>query len=1094
MAQKTVKLYARKWGYVDSETPVGVIDLSSLSEIQMNNWYGAAPNWNGSELFFTIDAFPSSLAKKRIYYAKAKFAFRAGGMQVTKYMIMHSSDTFDPATLEYSNKPALRGPNSLVTEEISSGVSSFQDFEFNPGTATAANLSADASSLLRLPTHVLLQTKAPSGIYSKTIGIAKLRTLSNNSALPYIEITYDDTEVVTGKVVAKTYPSGNAVNPLSAQAFTWDYEKNGTYSCYGTSWTQKSATFYWKKSTESTYHSVAISGNTKSVTIPAKTFPSASTIQWYVRGVEENNIATETSVYSFSTVTTQITPDSFPTGSSVDNRTAKSFTWHFASSAGNFGQSSARLYWRVQDAETWNSIAASGTTQSLSVPAYTFPANRTIEWYLTGTDATGGTSTSQIATFKTLDYTLSVTTAPSGSNVGTNSAIPFVWTLSNTQGAVTQKSAKLYWRVQGASSYNQITNSTSNKSISVSANTFPTASTIQWYLEVTANDNTVKSTSVTTFSTASPTVTPTIYPSGNDVYSGADITIKWKLTSPAGDYDQKSAVFYWRLSTAEEYRSISVSGNTQQVTIPALTFPTNATVYWYLTAVDIGNHSSQTSVQNFKTSTTKITPQSSPTSGYANPRNAITFSWYFAASGGSIPQGSAALYWRVQGQSNWTQVSASGSTTSVTIQANTFPVASIIEWYIAGSDSSGTSSQSSVYSFSTTAATVYAVVKSPISSGVDGSVPITFQWTLTTADGYPAKRVILQWKLPTEDEQHWHTIIDTTTAITQYTVDGGTFQPGEINWRVQAYNVDNVLGPESRASFICIIAPSITALTASDVPFSVIAWQAGDQQGYQLEIDGVKFGPYPGTEKQFAVPDYLRDGVHVIRLRVLGSVDLWSEWAETSVAIENRPGNPITAQAETGINVTLEWQASDTETDFYVYRDGKLIGRTGNTRFVDRFSLGTHEYVVINRLTDGNYSLSDTLTETTEVQNIYLSSTDGLVDVDILYRIKGDPDPEHTESRETLLNRLAGHDYAALTRSRFREHTISCTAVFLYTEEGKDEAFRKLLGEEIVAKIRDGTCCAGVIESCTRRPKKTYYTAYDFTIRQIEWEDFDDTQ
>jgi len=1093
MAQKTVKLYARKWGYVDSDTPVGVTDLSGLTEIPMHNFYGAAPNWNGSELFFTIDAFPSSLAKKRIYYAKAKFAFRAVG-QVTKYMIMCAFDTFDPATLEYSNKPAVGGPNNLMTAEISSSVSSFQDFEFNPDTATAENLSADASMMLGYPSLVLLQIKAPSGSYSRTTGRAKLRTLTNNSSLPYIEITYDDTEIVTGKVVAKTYPSGSAVNPLSAQTFTWDYEKNGTYSCYSTSWTQKSATFYWKKSTESTYHSVAISGNTKSVTIPANTFPSASTIQWYVRGVEENNVATETSVYSFSTITTQITPDSFPSGNSVDNRTAKSFTWHFASSAGNFGQSSARLYWRIEDAETWNSIAASGTTQSLSVPAYTFPANKTIEWYLIGTDATGGTSTSETKTFKTLDYTLAVTTAPSGSGVATNTAISFVWTLNNTQGAVTQKSAKLYWRVQGASTYNEITNSTGTKSISVPANTFPTSSTIQWYLSVTANDNTVKTTSATTFSTVSPTVTPTVYPSGNDVYSGADITFKWKLASSAGDYAQKSAVFYWRLTTSEEYRTISISGNTQQVTIPALTFPTNATVYWYITAVDAGNHSSSTSVQNFKTSTTKITPQNSPTSGYTNPRNAITFSWYFAASGGSIPQGSASLYWRVQGSSNWTQVAASGSTTSVTIPANTFPVASEIQWYISGSDASGTSSQSSVYSFSTTASTAYAVVKSPVNSGVDGSKEITFQWTITTADGYAASRVILQWKLPTEDEQHWHTIIDTNNAITQYTVEGGTFQPGEINWRVQAYNVDSVAGPESTASFVCIIAPSITALTASNVPFSVIRWQANDQQGFQLEIDGVNFGPYSGTEKEFAVPDYFRDGVHTIRLRIVGTVDLWSDWEETTVSIENTPGEPISLQENADINVTLEWQAGDTETDFYIYRDGKLIGRTENTRFVDRLSIGTHEYTVINRLSDGNYSRSETLEATTAVEYIYLATADGLTEVNLRYRLKGSEEPKHTYAKDSHLNRIAGRDYPTLTKSRFRDHTISCEAVILSREAELYERFERLAAEPVVAKIRDGTCCTAVMESYGETAKKTYYRAYEFTLHEIDWEDFDDSQ
>lgn len=1093
MAQKTVKLYVRKWGYVDSGTPVGVTDLSGLTEIEMNRWYGTGPNWDGSELFFTVDAFPSSLRKNRIYYAKATFAFFKG-IQKSSYTMMYSEESFNPATLEYSNKPILKGPNFLNSATIHGSPYEYEDFELVPDTATAENLSKYTSTMLRAPTHVLLQNEPPYSGYQNTSGKVKLHTLTNNSALPYIEVTYDDAVIVNGKVTMTQYPSGSGINPSAAQTFAWDYVHDGTYSCVGETWKQKSAVLYWKKSTESSYHEVEVSGDTKYATIPANTFQTGSTIQWYVKGTDENNNVTQTDVYSFTTLTTTITPDSFPSGTSVDNRTEKRFTWHFASSGGNFGQSSAELYWRVQDAETWNSIQASGSTQSIAVQGYTFPADKTIEWYLRGVDATGTASTSATKTFKTLAYTLTTTSAPSGQNVEPRDVSTFSWRLANTQGAAAQKSAVLYWRVQGGASYNEIPGSEDVQSLSVPGYTFPTSSTIQWYLRVTAEDDTVKETNPATFTTVSPQVTPTIYPSGSNVYSGTDITFKWQLATSVGNYDQKSAVFYWRLSSAEEYRSISISGNTQQVTIPALTFPTNATVYWYITAIDSGDHSSSTSVQNFNTSATKITPQSSPTSGYTNPRNEITFSWYFAASGGSIPQGSASLFWRVQGESAYNEVEASGSTTSVTIPANTFPVASEIEWYISGSDSSGTSSQSSVYSFSTTAAQVHAVVKSPVNSGVDGSKEITFQWTLTTADGFAASRVILQWKLPTEDEQHWHTIIDTTDAITQYTVESGTFQSGEINWRVQAYNVDSIAGPESSASFVCIIAPTITALTASNVPFSVIRWQANDQQGFQLEIDGVNFGPYSGTEKEFAVPDYFRDGVHTIRLRIVGTVDLWSDWEETTVSIENTQGVAISLQENADINVTLEWQAGDTETDFYIYRDGKLIGRTENTRFVDRLSIGTHEYTVINRLSDGNYSRSETVEATTTVEYIYLATADGLTEVNLRYRLKGSEEPKHTYAKESHLNRIAGRDYPTLTRSRFRDHTISCEAVILSREAELYERFERLAAEPVVAKIRDGTCCAAVIESYGETAKKTYYRAYEFTLHEIDWEDFDGSQ
>jgi len=1088
---RTTNVYANKFAYLKEES-AGAHETPNTT-----NWY-SVKRISGKRRYFALgfSNISSSLRRYKIISSKLRVYANVSAASATygKYFDIFIYDYMaarDINSITYNSRPDYSAPTYY-----DSLYGSDQYFE-GPKEVWIAENSNNRGEISPGSTVRLL---ANGGDLDASCGnnitdVSLKAVLADGTTRPYLQITYDESTKITSKVAYKSGPTSGSISSGAATTFSWDYVKNSDSDyCADETWAQTSATFYWKKSTESNYHSVAVSGNTKSVTIPANTFPTGSTIQWYVRGTDEDNTTTQTSVYSFSTYATQITPDTYPSGNSVDNRTAKSFTWHFASTGGNYAQQSATLYWRVQGASTWNTIAASGTTQSLSVPAYTFPAGSTIEWYLRGVDATGTASTSTTATFQTLAYTLAVTTAPSGSNVGTLNEISFAWTLANSQGAATQKSAVLYWRVQGAATYNAITNSTATKSISVPANTFPTGATIQWYLSVTAADNTVKSTSATTFTTVSPQVTPTIYPSGNDVYSGADITFKWKLASSSGDYVQKSAIFYWRLTTSEEYRTISISGNTQQVTIPALTFPTNATVYWYLTAVDIGNHSSSTSVQNFKTSTTKITPQSSPTSGYTNPRNAITFSWYFAASGGSIPQGSASLYWRVQGQSSWTQVEASGSTTSVTIPANTFPVASEIQWYISGSDASGTSSQSSVYSFSTTASTAYAVVKSPVNSGVDGSKEITFQWTITTADGYAASRVILQWKLPTEDEQHWHTIIDTNNEITQYTVEGGTFQPGEINWRVQAYNVDSVAGPESTASFVCIIAPSITALTASNVPFSLIRWQANDQQGFQLEIDGVTYGPYSGSEKEFAVPDYFRDGVHTIRLRIIGTVDLWSEWEETTVSIENTPGEPISLQENADINVTLEWQAGDTETDFYIYRDGKMIGRTENMRFVDRLSIGTHEYTVINRLSDGNYSRSETLQATTAVEYIYLATADGLTEVNLRYRLKGSEEPKHTYAKESHLNRIAGRDYPTLTKSRFRDHTISCEAVILSREAELYERFERLAAEPVVAKIRDGTCCTAVMESYGETAKKTYYRAYEFTLHEIDWEDFDDSQ
>ena len=968
MANATINLSLTTSGYVDRSRPYTVITTNTSTEYEITE--------NSKLMYFGMEKMPNALKHNVLISVSMTIACKGHA----RLYFEASKGEFNPTTLTYNNRPG-------TYVEYSPSVGPDSDTIVN----TTADASTNATYISRLFAHNTVAVRSNSS----SVLIPTIKTvLTNGSTRPYFTISYDDTAKVTSKIVYKSGPASGEFNPSSAATFQWAYEKNGSASCADETWTQASAKLYWKKSTASSWNQISISGTTLSVTVPANTFPTGATVQWYLQGTDTDGTTTTTTTYSFTTPSSQITPDSYPSGSNIDNRLARTFTWHFQSSAGNYQQGSATFHWRKQGTTTWNNINASGATQSVSVPAYTFPAATTIEWYLSGTDFGGTSSTSQTKTF----------------------------------------------------------------------------------------------------STVTPKIAATIYPSGSNVFSGENLTFQWHISSAAGDHDQSSAIFYWRASTSDPYTSVSVSGNTQQVTIPANTFPTNSTIYWYLSGTERSGYVSTTSVANFKTQTTKITPQNSPTSGYANPRNAITFSWYFAADSGSVPQQSATFYWRESGGSSYTSVAASGSTTSVTILANTFPIASVIEWYISGTDVGGTSSTSTVYSFSTTASTAVARVKSPINSGVDGSAPITFVWTLSSADGFPASRVILEWKLPLEDDQHWHTIVDANEAITQYTVAADTFSSGEINWRVRAYNVDAVEGPESTASFICMVAPIVTALAASPVPFSVITWQANDQEAFQLEVDGKLYGTYFGQEKEFVMPDYFRDGIHDIRVRVLGKVELWSEWAETTVSIQNVPGANVELEGLAGVDVELEWETSNAEVDFLIYRDGILIGHTENKRFVDRFSLGRHDYAVVNRLSSGNYSISETISRKTCVEYLHIETPDGSEAVSVRFRLKGRANPEHQFSRDVNLNKLDGHEYPSLTLSNFRSHSVRLSAVFLYTEGNKWEKFQRLLGKAVIVKINDGTCCAAIIDSWNRTVDKTYYTAYEFSIRQIDWEDYDDTQ
>ena len=1077
MARKSLKAYVKNFAVIDSETPNTHVNLVVPGP---NALYRTAPG-DGKWMLIQFDNLTARLGRYRLLDVSAKFALKTAA---TTAWIKPLLGTYNASTVTWNTKPEYYSDGSRL---VGGGVSlELQDFDFT-STSTATAKSELAKNLLAYCGGIFEPTQHSYAF--------ELYTKLTDGSTPYLEFFYDDAETVQSQIVRQSGPISGTVNTLQAIQIVWRYDPSGDYYC-AQPFTQDSAVFYWKYSDEANYRTVSASGNIRSVTFPANSLKTGATVQWYVKGTDTTGRTTQTPVYSFQTNTTQITPDSYPTGNSIDTRTAKSFTWHFASDGGNFGQSSAVLYWRVQGAETWNTVAASGTTQSLSAPAYTFPAGKTIEWYLEGTDSGGYVSRSSTLTFKTLDYTLTVTTRPTGSGINPQTAIYFAWTLSNSQGAAAQKSAVLYWRVQGAETYNAIQISSANKSYTVPANTFPTGSTIQWYLSVTAADNTVKTTAAQTFTTAAPKITPVTYPSGSSVESGTALSFSWAFLSGQTQFSQASARLYWRASTSDPYQSIAASGSTTNLTIPKNTFPGNgSTIFWYLEGTDAGGYTSQSSVMSFQTTTSQITPQSSPTSGYRDPRNAITFSWYFKTPAASYDQASAVFHWRVQGSTAWTNVADSQNAGSVTIPANTFPVASTIEWYLSGTDVGGCSSESQVYSFSTAASTTYAICQAPVGIVEDGTKPITFRWTIQNTDGTTPTRTLLWWKLPTESSSQWHELLDTTTDVTSYTAAANTFPAGAIEWRVQAYNRDAVAGPISEASFVVLRAPEPPeGLSATAVPLSTISWQSDGQEAYEITIDGeIVAAEYGPSVYSWTVPEPLEDGVHSILVRIQGAYGLWSSYAETSIDVQNAPTGSLTLAGSFDVDADLSVTAEELPAASPVqwYRDGKRIGRTSAREFRDRMVLGTHSYYAEIWLDNGNYTRSNTVAGSMAVRSPMIAAEEGGEWLSLRLSKNRERTQSFEWSNTVALQHIAAADFPILEQSRFEDLTGAFDCAFKDPEEARRfEALRK---KAVVLKSPRGQVIVGGFSKYTKTAT-AFYDSYTFSIQQIHREDFvDDT-
>lgn len=969
-----VNLTLKKSGFVNRNSADTVFPTNT------STWYAITDD---EILFFGFNAMASNLRRKKLITCRLRAYCRTVSSYTSDVGFFASPNAadFDPATLTYNNKPAQSSATG-ANLETDMAPNTSADVWISPYYAEVPAAAADA---IRYGIRFKPAARMVGQAYSK-IRLA-------GGGLPYLEVTYDESVNITSKVsnLRKT-PSGTQ-NPGIAASFLWDLiAANG--HCADETWTQASAVFYWKKSTDSTWHSVNVSGASQQVTIPACTFQPSSTIQYYVQVTDTEGTTTQSSTETFTTTAATLTVYDLPSGSNVDTRNPRTITWTLKTGGTDYPQASATYYWRKTGESTWNSITVSGNTKRMTIPANTLPTGSTVEQYFSATP-------------------------------------------------------------QGADP------------ISLNPSTFTTPTT---------------------------KITPIIYPSGRDVESGGPLSFTWAFRNSLGDYAQSAATLYWRASTSDPYQTIQASGSEQSITVPKNTFPGNgSTVYWYLEGTDIGGTTSTTSEQNFRTVTSKITPQDSPTSGYEDPRNAITFSWYFKTPAGFYDQASASFFWRLQGETSWTEVQDTGNAGSVTIPANTFPVANIVEWYLSGTDAGGCSSTSEVYSFSTTASTTYAIPVAPVGRVVDGTKPIIFSWIVQNSDGTDATRTILSWKLPTESQSEWHTLIDSSDPITEYTVPENTYNAGPVEWRVQAYNRDDVAGPAGEASFVVLRAPEAPdGLTATAVPRTTVRWQASGQEAYEVSIDGETvakaFGPATYSYQQ-TIP--LEDGVHEIRVRIQGAYGLWSNWAETSILVNNTPEGTLDLSGDFEIDAVLQISGEiSQDTEIQWYRDGTRIGRTvGKNTFTDRLALGSHDYYAEIWHDSGNYTRSNTVTGITDVRFPVIAAAAGGAWLSLRLSDNSRRSESFNWSRTSSSMHIAGAIYPDLELSPFEDLTGSYDCAFRSQEEAR--AFEALRGKPVILKSRGGAVVVGGLTDLKKRVN-SYYTAYTFSLKQIEWEDFAD--
>lgn len=475
---------------------------------------------------------------------------------------------------------------------------------------------------------------------------------------------------------------------------------------------------------------------------------------------------------------------------------------------------------------------------------------------------------------------------------------------------------------------------------------------------------------------------------------------------------------------------------------------------------------------------------------YINPHIENTIRWNYNVNKGTaavLEVTAETFYWKEHSAANYTAISLTPGAKEVTIPAETFPGASSIDYYVSVTCNSGVTTSSDVLTSSTADSLATATPLAPISSVEASDSPIRLQWAVENASGSVQTKSELQYS--TDEGVTWTALTLISGSATYYDVPANTFPTGPVNWRVRAYNIDDVAGSWGEASFVALAAPPAPSVLSDAFPFATITWQSTGQQAYQIEVDGQDLGTFFGTGKEYKFATPLSDGDHTVRVRVQNLYGMWSQYGSATFAVENTPGAAIVLEGAFGVDADLSWFSGGSVTDFLIFRDGALIGHTDGNQFTDRFVLGSHSYYVINRLPSGNYSPSNTVEGKMCTRRPLIALLSGGEWLPLRYSERSITQQSFTWQKTHSLRHIAGATFPVLELSPYEDLSGAYDASFLCAQDA--ERFYRLRGQVVILKSKDGKVLIGAITSITS-VVNTFYQAAQFTIEQIQWEDYVD--
>ena len=344
------------------------------------NYHTSSVEWMKSEDYYSSD-LRSLLLSFSDFPDAQKYNLLYGA-----YVQVHVSKFLEARKTNISGYPleAAFNENTVTWDTSPEYGSRFGTTALDSGSGEDVLKLSAATEVSGSVARTILRSKgvaiqAPSMIYpagSVQYVTAYLRGAASGKT-PTLVIVYDDTQKAAHVIAANNAPTSGYVNPRTATEFSWKYGLSSGQYCKASDFVQSSCEIKWRVAGASTYNTISVSGNSRTATVPANTFPTNATIEWHLVGTRDDGYQATSPTYSFSTAAALVTTTPIsPVGSVEANDGPITFSWE-TSSADGFQPGTTALWWS-DNGSTWH-VLASVRGNQYTAPANTFPAG-TVYW------------------------------------------------------------------------------------------------------------------------------------------------------------------------------------------------------------------------------------------------------------------------------------------------------------------------------------------------------------------------------------------------------------------------------------------------------------------------------------------------------------------------------------------------------------------------------------------------------------------------------------------------------------------------------------------------------------------------------------------